>query len=79
MAASGLRGRGGAGFQVAAKWEAAGRAHWTVVLANGDEGDCGSPCPDHRRDHYSARLHQGFMDEGAFTRSALKIAPKQME
>ncbi|MFE1921050.1 NAD(P)H-dependent oxidoreductase subunit E [Streptomyces asoensis] len=42
VAASGLRGRGGAGFRVAAKWEAAGRAHGTVVVANGDEGDPGS-------------------------------------
>jgi NADH:ubiquinone oxidoreductase subunit F (NADH-binding)/NADH:ubiquinone oxidoreductase subunit E len=42
VAASGLRGRGGAGFRVAAKWEAAGRAPNTVVVANGDEGDPGS-------------------------------------
>ncbi|WP_181810991.1 NAD(P)H-dependent oxidoreductase subunit E [Streptomyces ipomoeae] len=41
VAASGLRGRGGAGFRVAAKWESAGRAPGTVVVANGDEGD---PC-----------------------------------
>ncbi|MFE2183448.1 NAD(P)H-dependent oxidoreductase subunit E [Streptomyces sp. NPDC059455] len=42
VAASGLRGRGGAGFRVAAKWAAAGRAPGTVVVANGDEGDPGS-------------------------------------
>lgn len=42
VAASGLRGRGGAGFRVAAKWEPAGRAPGTVVVANGDEGDPGS-------------------------------------
>ncbi|KUO10383.1 NAD(P)H-dependent oxidoreductase subunit E [Streptomyces sp. DSM 15324] len=42
VAASGLRGRGGAGFRVASKWEAAGRAPGTVVVANGDEGDPGS-------------------------------------
>lgn len=42
VAASGLRGRGGAGFRVAAKWEAAGRTSGTVVVANGDEGDPGS-------------------------------------
>ncbi|MFW6723898.1 NAD(P)H-dependent oxidoreductase subunit E [Streptomyces sp. MAR4 CNY-716] len=42
VAASGLRGRGGAGFRVAAKWEAAGRAPGSVVVANGDEGDPGS-------------------------------------
>ncbi|MFI6596626.1 NAD(P)H-dependent oxidoreductase subunit E [Nonomuraea sp. NPDC050536] len=40
--ASGLRGRGGAGFPVAAKWAAAGGAPETVVVANGDEGDPGS-------------------------------------
>lgn len=42
VAASGLRGRGGAGFRVAAKWEAAGQAPDSVVVANGDEGDPGS-------------------------------------
>ncbi|MFF4585674.1 NAD(P)H-dependent oxidoreductase subunit E [Streptomyces sp. NPDC001388] len=42
VAVSGLRGRGGAGFRVAAKWEAAGGAPGTVVVANGDEGDPGS-------------------------------------
>ncbi|HEX5569222.1 MAG TPA: NADH-ubiquinone oxidoreductase-F iron-sulfur binding region domain-containing protein [Streptomyces sp.] len=42
VAASGLRGRGGAGFPVAAKWAAAGRGPGTVVIANGDEGDPGS-------------------------------------
>ncbi|MFF4603200.1 NAD(P)H-dependent oxidoreductase subunit E [Streptomyces sp. NPDC001339] len=41
-AASGLRGRGGAGFRVAAKWSATGRSPDTVVVANGDEGDPGS-------------------------------------
>lgn len=40
--ASGLRGRGGAGFRVSAKWAAAGRHPDTVVVANGDEGDPGS-------------------------------------
>lgn len=39
---SGLRGRGGAGFPVAAKWAAAGGRPGTVVVANGDEGDPGS-------------------------------------
>ncbi|WP_063728833.1 NAD(P)H-dependent oxidoreductase subunit E [Streptomyces sp. RTd22] len=42
VAESGLRGRGGAGFRVAAKWAAAGGAPDTVVVANGDEGDPGS-------------------------------------
>lgn len=41
--ASGLRGRGGAGFPVSAKWRSA-LAHPAprVVVANGDEGDPGS-------------------------------------
>ncbi|MFP8961407.1 NADH-ubiquinone oxidoreductase-F iron-sulfur binding region domain-containing protein, partial [Streptomyces nanhaiensis] len=42
VAASGLRGRGGAGFPVAAKWAAAGGASGAVVVANGDEVDPGS-------------------------------------
>ncbi|MEU0137166.1 NADH-ubiquinone oxidoreductase-F iron-sulfur binding region domain-containing protein [Streptomyces sp. NPDC006296] len=42
VAASGLRGRGGAGFPVAAKWAATGARPGTVVVANGDEGDPGS-------------------------------------
>lgn len=42
VAASGLRGRGGAGFPVAAKWAAAAGKRETVVVANGDEGDPGS-------------------------------------
>uniref|UniRef100_UPI0040403376 NADH-ubiquinone oxidoreductase-F iron-sulfur binding region domain-containing protein n=1 Tax=Streptomyces sp. DSM 41540 TaxID=3448657 RepID=UPI0040403376 len=42
LAASGLRGRGGAGFPVAAKWAATGARPGTVVIANGDEGDPGS-------------------------------------
>jgi bidirectional [NiFe] hydrogenase diaphorase subunit len=42
VAASGLRGRGGAGFLVAAKWAATGGSPGAVVVANGDEGDPGS-------------------------------------
>ncbi|MFE1785634.1 NAD(P)H-dependent oxidoreductase subunit E, partial [Streptomyces sp. NPDC059506] len=42
VAVAGLRGRGGAGFPVAAKWAAAGGSPGTVVVANGDEGDPGS-------------------------------------
>jgi formate dehydrogenase iron-sulfur subunit len=41
-AASGLRGRGGAGFPVADKWAAAAGRPGAVVVANGDEGDPGS-------------------------------------
>jgi NADH:ubiquinone oxidoreductase subunit F (NADH-binding) len=45
LEASGLRGRGGAGYPVAAKWSAAalGQAP-RYVVANGDEGDPGSFC-----------------------------------
>ncbi|CAM5573336.1 NAD(P)H-dependent oxidoreductase subunit E [Streptomyces aurantiogriseus] len=42
VAASGLRGRGGAGFRVATKWEAVRHASDTMVVVNGDEGDPGS-------------------------------------
>lgn len=43
VAASGLRGRGGAGFPATRKWEAvAAAAGPRYVVANGDEGDPGS-------------------------------------
>jgi NADH:ubiquinone oxidoreductase subunit F (NADH-binding)/NADH:ubiquinone oxidoreductase subunit E len=45
LEASGLRGRGGAGYPVAAKWSAAATgAAPRYVVANGDEGDPGSFC-----------------------------------
>lgn len=45
VARSGLRGRGGAEFPVAAKWAAAARGpEPRYVVANGDEGDPGSFC-----------------------------------
>jgi NADH:ubiquinone oxidoreductase subunit F (NADH-binding) len=45
VAKAGLRGRGGAGFPVAGKWEAAAREPAPrYVVANGDEGDPGSYC-----------------------------------
>lgn len=45
VARSGLRGRGGAEFPVAAKWDAARRySAPRYVVANGDEGDPGSFC-----------------------------------
>jgi Respiratory-chain NADH dehydrogenase 51 Kd subunit/Thioredoxin-like [2Fe-2S] ferredoxin len=45
LEASGLRGRGGAGFPVAAKWSAAAAGQAPrYVVANGDEGDPGSFC-----------------------------------
>ena len=44
IAASGLRGRGGAGFPTATKWGIARKAPGTdkVVICNGDEGDPGA-------------------------------------
>ncbi|MER6590884.1 NAD(P)H-dependent oxidoreductase subunit E [Micromonospora purpureochromogenes] len=45
VSASGLRGRGGAGFPVAKKWSATAREPAPrYVVANGDEGDPGSFC-----------------------------------
>ncbi|MEV0724300.1 NAD(P)H-dependent oxidoreductase subunit E [Micromonospora purpureochromogenes] len=45
VTASGLRGRGGAGFPVGKKWSAAAQeAAPRYVVANGDEGDPGSFC-----------------------------------
>ncbi|MEV1154783.1 NADH-ubiquinone oxidoreductase-F iron-sulfur binding region domain-containing protein [Micromonospora chokoriensis] len=45
VAASGLRGRGGAGFPTAKKWSmAANESGPRYVIANGDEGDPGSYC-----------------------------------
>jgi NADH:ubiquinone oxidoreductase subunit F (NADH-binding)/NADH:ubiquinone oxidoreductase subunit E len=45
VAAAGLRGRGGAEYPVAAKWEAAVREPAPrFIVANGDEGDPGSFC-----------------------------------
>jgi len=42
--AAGLRGRGGAGFPTALKWELTSRAHGSpkYVICNGDEGDPGA-------------------------------------
>ncbi|MEU8677765.1 NAD(P)H-dependent oxidoreductase subunit E [Streptomyces sp. NPDC048560] len=42
VAVSGLRGRGGAGFPVAAKWASVLGQPDAIVVANGDEGDPGS-------------------------------------
>ncbi|MFH8576509.1 NAD(P)H-dependent oxidoreductase subunit E [Streptomyces zaomyceticus] len=62
IAVSGLRGRGGAGFPVADKWDAAVGRPDTVVVANGDEGDPGS---------YADRLLMEEDPEGVLTGLAL--------
>jgi NADH:ubiquinone oxidoreductase subunit F (NADH-binding)/NADH:ubiquinone oxidoreductase subunit E len=58
---SGLRGRGGAGFSVAAKWSAAaaGRAP-RYVVGNGDEGDPGSFCDRVLMEQDSHRILAGL-------------------
>ncbi|MEU7004612.1 NADH-ubiquinone oxidoreductase-F iron-sulfur binding region domain-containing protein [Nonomuraea sp. NPDC046570] len=60
VAASGLRGRGGAGFLVAAKWAAAGGSPETVVVVNGDEGDPGSYADRLLMETYPARVIEGL-------------------
>ncbi|MGW3044013.1 NAD(P)H-dependent oxidoreductase subunit E [Kitasatospora sp. NPDC001159] len=61
VAASGLRGRGGAGFPVAAKWAAARRRPGTVVIANGDEGDPGSFADRLLMEQDPARVLEGLV------------------
>lgn len=60
VAASGLRGRGGAGFPVAAKWAAAGGSPETTVVANGDEGDPGSYADRLLMERDPARVLEGL-------------------
>jgi NADH:ubiquinone oxidoreductase subunit F (NADH-binding)/NADH:ubiquinone oxidoreductase subunit E len=60
--ASGLRGRGGAGFPAAAKWEAvlAAPAGPKFVVANGDEGDPGSFSDRLLMQQYPAKVLEGL-------------------
>ncbi|WP_330300666.1 NAD(P)H-dependent oxidoreductase subunit E [Streptomyces sp. NBC_00503] len=62
VAASGLRGRGGAGFPVHAKWEAVRGAPGPekVVVANGDEGDPGSFADRLLMEHFPERVLEGL-------------------
>lgn len=60
VAASWLRGRGGAGFPVAAKWAAAGGSPETVMIANGDEGDPGSYADRLLMEEDPARVLEGL-------------------
>ncbi|WBO68653.1 molybdopterin dinucleotide binding domain-containing protein [Streptomyces camelliae] len=60
VAASGLRGRGGAGCRVATKWAAVGRAPGTVV-ADGDEGDPGSFADRLLREAAPERVPEGLV------------------
>ncbi|MGW0750524.1 NAD(P)H-dependent oxidoreductase subunit E [Streptomyces sp. NPDC002587] len=59
---SGLRGRGGAGFRVAAKWQAVSRTPdaGRVVIANGDEGDPGSFADRLLMERYPERVLEGL-------------------
>jgi bidirectional [NiFe] hydrogenase diaphorase subunit len=62
VTASGLRGRGGAGFPAAAKWEAvaAARSGPRFVVANGDEGDPGSYSDRLLMEQHPAKVLEGL-------------------
>ncbi|WP_420078704.1 NAD(P)H-dependent oxidoreductase subunit E [Streptomyces sp. JL4002] len=60
VAVSGLRGRGGAGYGVAAKWRSVRRSAGTVVVANGDEGDPGSYADRLLMEHHPQRVLAGL-------------------
>ena len=60
VAASGLRGRGGAGYPVARKWTAVTGATDVVVVANGDEGDPGSYADRLLMEQDPARVLEGL-------------------
>lgn len=58
---AGLRGRGGAGYPIAAKWAAAGAGDPPrYVVANGDEGDPGSYCDRLLMEYDPARVLEGL-------------------
>jgi NADH-quinone oxidoreductase subunit F len=58
---SGLRGRGGAAFPVAAKWMAAAREPAPrCLVVNGDEGDPGSYCDRLLMEHDPHRILEGM-------------------
>jgi NADH:ubiquinone oxidoreductase subunit F (NADH-binding) len=61
VAISGLRGRGGAGFPTARKWEAVAAAEGPrFVVANGDEGDPGSFSDRLLMEQYPAKVLEGL-------------------
>lgn len=61
VAVSGLRGRGGAGFPTARKWEAVASAEGPrFVVANGDEGDPGSFSDRLLMQRYPAKVLEGL-------------------
>jgi NADH:ubiquinone oxidoreductase subunit F (NADH-binding)/NADH:ubiquinone oxidoreductase subunit E len=66
VAASGLRGRGGAGFPTADKWAsvAAAPEGLRFVVANGDEGDPGSFADRLLMERYPARVLEGLAMAG---------------
>jgi NADH:ubiquinone oxidoreductase subunit F (NADH-binding)/NADH:ubiquinone oxidoreductase subunit E len=61
VALSGLRGRGGAGFPTARKWEAVAAAEGPrYVVANGDEGDPGSFSDRLLMERYPEKVLEGL-------------------
>ncbi len=66
VAASGLRGRGGAGFPAADKWEAVASASRgpKFVVANGDEGDPGSFSDRLLMERYPSKVLEGLAMAG---------------
>lgn len=69
--ASGLRGRGGAGFPTARKWQAVSDAPGEVkyVICNGDEGDPGAFMDRMLLESYPFRVIEGMMIAGYATGS----------
>lgn len=71
VSASGLRGRGGAGFPAARKWEtvAAMTAGPRFVVANGDEGDPGSYSDRLLMERHPAKVLEGLALAGLACRA----------
>lgn len=88
VATAGLRGRGGAEFPVASKWQAALRGPAPrYVVANGDEGDPGSFCDRLLMENDPHRVLEGLALTGfavgarrgfVFVRSEYPVAVRRM-